>query len=184
MAISVTADRMLNHLEMVYRPGERELAKAVFELLGCECRDSGGPFLSVRVDPPTGDYLDNAMYASEVTPEQWAFEQTLQGSLESDAGQAYLDLLARAPQRAFHFGIGFSGLEQWEAAVARIADAGDNHPDLKGRIGVRAVFRPGDPGSFGDTFVQAFVHTDVVAAGLLSLGQHVELQHYYPEHRR
>lgn len=184
MAISVTADRMLNHVEMAYRPGERELAKLVFELLGCEHRDSGGPFLSVRVDPATGDFLDNAIYASEVTPEQWGFEQTLARSLDGEAGRSYLELLARAPQRAFHFGIGFAALESWEAAVARIADAGDNHPELGGRIGVRAVFRPGDPGSFGDTFVQAFVHTDVVAAGFLTIGQHIELQHYFPEHRR
>ena len=42
------------------------------------------------------------------------------------------------------------------------------------------VFRPGDPGAYTDTMVQAFVRTDVVAAGLLAFGQHVELQYQIP----
>ena len=36
------------------------------------------------------------------------------------------------------------------------------------------------PGSYTDVMVQAFVKTDVVAAGLLALGQHVELQWQLP----
>ena len=41
------------------------------------------------------------------------------------------------------------------------------------------MFAPGDPGSLTDTMIQAFVHTDVVAAGLLLLGQHFELQYHF-----
>jgi hypothetical protein len=189
MGITVSAQRLLNHVELVYRPGEREVARALFETLGCAIRDSGGPFLSAMVDPATGNYLDNVMYCSEVTTEQWAFEQALQGALGRDAelgetGRSYASLLARAPQHAFHFGITYETLAEWEEALTRIEKAGADDPDLEGRLSVRAVFRPGDPGSFGDTFVQAFIHTDVVAAGLLTLGQHIELQHYFPEHWR
>ena len=43
-------------------------------------------------------------------------------------------------------------------------------------MGVSGVFYPGGPGSITDAMVQAFVYTDVVAAGLLAFGQHVELQ--------
>jgi hypothetical protein len=187
MGITVSAPRVLNHVELVYRPGEREVAKALFEALGCTVRDSGGPFLSAMVDGPTGNFLDNVMYCSEVTKEQWALEQALQGALDDDgdlgdAGRAYAALLGRAPQHAFHFGITYDSLAAWEESLSRIEKAGADDPDLKGRLGVRKVFRPGDPGSFGDTFVQAFIHTDVVAAGLLTLGQHIELQHYFPEH--
>jgi hypothetical protein len=38
------------------------------------------------------------------------------------------------------------------------------------------VAEPGCPGSYTGTMIQAFARTDAVAAGLLSLGQHVELQ--------
>ena len=44
---------------------------------------------------------------------------------------------------------------------------------------VSGVFAPGDPGSLTDTMIQAFVHTDVVAAGLLAFGQHFELQYQF-----
>jgi hypothetical protein len=56
----------------------------------------------------------------------------------------------------------------------------DNNPELAGRVSVSGVFRPGDPGSYTDTMVQAFVRTDVIASGLLTFGQHVELQWQVP----
>ena len=150
MGITVSAERLLNHVEMVYRPGERAVARALFETLGCSVRDSGGPFLSAMV-VPSGNFLDNVMYCSEVTAEQWAFEQALQGAIEHDpdlgeANGRYAALLGRAPQHAFHFGITYDSLAEWEEALTRIEKAGADDPDLKGRLGVRKVFRPGDPG--------------------------------------
>ena len=41
------------------------------------------------------------------------------------------------------------------------------------------VFRPGDDGSVSEELVQAFVSTDVVAAGMLAFPQHIELQHWF-----
>ena len=71
------ATRRLNHVEMVYRPGERELARRVFELLGLRVSDDGGTWMFARIDPAIGDVANNACYASEMTPEQWALEQAL-----------------------------------------------------------------------------------------------------------
>ncbi len=51
---------------------------------------------------------------------------------------------------------------------------------LAGRVSVSGVFRPGDPGSYTDTMAQAFVRTDVIASGLLTFGQHIELQWQVP----
>ena len=50
------------------------------------------------------------------------------------------------------------------------------HPELDGRVTVSGVFFPGDPGAYTDRMAQAFVWTDVIASGLLTIGQHVELQ--------
>ena len=71
------AVRRLNHVEMVYRPGERELATRVFELFGMRVLDNGGTWMFAHVDPAIGDAANNACYASEMTPEQWVLEQAL-----------------------------------------------------------------------------------------------------------
>ena len=171
----------LNHVELVYRPGERELTKRVFELLGCRTMDRGGPVLTAFIDPSSSDFTNNCCYASEVTPEQLALEDALASAMNGDGAvasesRAYLDRLRREPQTAFHFGVRYPELADLEAAVERIRLAGESDPDLEGRVGVSGVFYPGGPGSITDAMVQAFVHTDVVAAGLLAFGQHVELQ--------
>jgi hypothetical protein len=175
----------LNHVELVYRPGERALAARLFELLGCRVMDRGGTFFSAFIDADTTDFLNNALYASEVTPEQWALDQALIEQLDGDddvgtTGRAYLDRLAREPQRSFHFGIRYPDLESLEAALENIEAAGRDDPELAGRVCVSGVFRPGDPNAYTDVMVQAFVKTDVVSAGLLALSQHVELQWQLP----
>ncbi|MEI8001859.1 MAG: hypothetical protein WCI50_10960 [Actinomycetes bacterium] len=174
----------LNHVELVYAPGERSLAAAWFELLGLAVRDRGGPFLSARIEPTSADFANNCLYASEVTAEQWALEAALRaattdGDLAAPA-RAYTDRVRAEPQRSFHFGIRCPSLEALEAAVDRIRHAADHAPALVGRATVSGVYRPGDPGAFTDTMVQAFVHTDVVASGLLTFGQHFELQWQVP----
>ncbi len=183
-AATATTARALNHVELVYRPGERALAARVFELLGCRPHDRGGVFLTSFVEPVESDFCNNTMYASEVTPEQWALECALADAL-ADRGQVgesaerYLDRLRREPQRSTHFGIRVPTRERLDATLDAIRDAGEHDADLAGRIRVSAVFAPGDPGSYTDAMVQAFVHTDVVAAGLLTLGQHFELQYQF-----
>ena len=163
----------LNHVELVYRPTERELAKRVFEVLGCRPVDRGGTWFTSFVDAAGADWSNNVLYASEVTPEQWAFEQTL--ATEAPQRAAYLTRLQREPQRSCHFGIRLADAAALEAACERVREAGDDG-ELAGRIRLAGVFRPGDPGAVADTMVQAFVWTDVIASGLLTLGQHIELQ--------
>lgn len=177
--------RRLNHVELVYAPGERRLAARVFELLGCRVEDRGGPFLTAYVEPGENDIANNVMYASEATPEQWAFEQALSGALRQtgtlgDAARAYQGRLRVEPQRSCHFGIRFSSHETYEAALGKIRRAGEDDPDLKGRVALSGVFRPGDPGAYSKIMIQAFVRTDVIASGMLSLGQHIELQWQLP----
>ena len=181
-AVSTTTapSKALNHVELVYAPGERPLARALFELLGCDVHDSGGPFLSARIAHGQTDLANNCLYASEVTPEQWALEQALRAELGGGSlavpGAGYLRRLRAEPQRSCHFGIRYPTIEELDATLDRIEHVEDHAPELAGRVSVSGVFRPGDPGSYTDTMVQAFVRTDVVASGLLSFGQHFELQ--------
>jgi hypothetical protein len=183
-AINDMSAKALNHVELVYAPGERDLARALFEILGCGVHDSGGPFLSAKIQPDSTDLTNNAMYASEVTDEQWALEQVLQAELADgplrDASAGYLAHLQSHPQRSCHFGIRYPSVEALDAALERIEHVSETNPELAGRVSVSGVFRPGDPGSYTDTMVQAFVRTDVIASGLLTFGQHVELQWQVP----
>jgi hypothetical protein len=175
----------LNHVEMVYRPGERALAGKVFELLGMRVLDRGGTWMTALVDPAVGDFSNNACYASEVTPEQWALEQTLAAAIERDssdvgsAARAYLDRLHSEPQRSFHFGIRFLSRDDFDATLDRVRAAHDD-AELAGRVTLARVFHPDDPGAAAPNMIQAFVRTDVVAAGVLAFGQHVELQWHLP----
>lgn len=165
--------RPLNHAELVHRPGERELTRRALEAMGCAVRDG---ITGVWI------FADEVFLVSEVTPEQWAFEEWLRERIggESDGTyQKFIDQLSVEPQRYHHLGIGFETLAAWESTVARIQNLPDTDPALAERLNVAAVFRPGDTGSFGDDFVQAFVRTDIFSVGLLTLGQTIELQHYY-----
>jgi len=176
--------RALNHVELVYRPGERELAGRVFELLGCRPQDRGGTFLTSFVEPGESDFCNNAMYCSEVTPEQWQLECALTDALASDgpvadAARAYLHRLRGEPQRSTHFGIRVPDRDRFDAVIDGLNDAAEHDPELAGRVRVSAVFAPGGEGALTDAMIQAFVHTDVVAAGLLVLGQHFELQYQF-----
>ncbi len=175
----------LNHVEMVYRPGERALAGRVFELLGMRVLDRGGTWMTALVDPDVADFSNNACYASEVTPEQWELEQVLAGTIAGDdagvghAARAYLDRLHTEPQRSFHFGIRFHSRDDFDATLERVR-ATDDDPELAGRVALVRVFHPDEPGAAAPNMIQAFVRTDVVAAGVLAFGQHVELQWHLP----
>jgi hypothetical protein len=186
--ISETGHR-LNHVEMVYRPGERALAGRVFELLGMRVLDRGGTWMTALVDPEVADFSNNACYASEVTPEQWALEQRLAAALARDdsdddddvgrAARAYLQRLRAEPQRSFHFGIRFHSRDDFDATLDRVRAATPD-PELTDRVELSGVFHPDEPGAAAPNMIQAFVRTDVVAAGVLAFGQHVELQWHLP----
>jgi hypothetical protein len=192
--------RRLNHMEMLYRPGERALAGRVFELLGMRVVDTGGEWLYAFVDSNVDDYANNACYASEVTPEQLALEHALDAamtaasglpaavesegpSIEADLGTAarqYLRRIHDEPQRTFHFGIRFYSRDDFEAALDRIRGA-TAEDDLSGRVALSGVYYPDEPGAYAPNMIQAFVKTDVVASGLLAFGQHIELQWHIPK---
>jgi hypothetical protein len=160
---------LLNHAEMVYRPGDREAARAFFETMGFEISErTGFPWLAVVVDPKAGRSGDNVMYVNESTPAQQNFEQALDQALASDSKLAYkleryLSIRRAHPQYVFHFGASVPTHGDWQERVDRLREANRDHPLLTGRIDVD-VREPGDPGALGP-LSQAFVHTDVIAAG-------------------
>jgi hypothetical protein len=174
-----------NHVEMVHRPGEAHLVKKLLTLLGFEPVVSAVPFAGTRwISSP-----DKILWVSEVTPEQWAFEQWLQAQLKesgTDESRSFHENLKRQPQKYAHFGLGLTSLNDWQGVVARLKEAAASDPELKDRITLPLVVRPEDKGSVADdsggkmgrTLYQAFLRTDILASGLLTMGQAIEIQHY------
>ncbi len=179
MPIQVEAqNRMLNHIEVVFRPGEKAMAMELFDLLGCRVRDKGGPGFIAHADGDKPSRIYNIIYVSEVSPEQWRFEEQLQRQLGQDGplADAYAGfdaLVRRLPYKATHFGVRLDSLQRFEETVARLRIT--HSSALAGRMELASVLRPGDEDSPIGFMAQAFVRTDVVAAGLLCLGQRIEV---------
>lgn len=181
VATQAGLSQRLNHVECVYRPGERDVAYALFNLMGFKIFDYvDGEVYVAAVDPPTFRDEDNDNYIAGrvVRPEQWAFDQALEHALKQEplatAFARQQEMLAATPQWGMHFGLRLNSPADWEAAVARIRDV-DTHPSpLRGRVRLLKAFRPGDPDQPFNLY-QAFVWTDVIASGSLAFGQRIEL---------
>jgi hypothetical protein len=177
---SMTPSRMLHHVAALYAPGERPLARAFLEVLGCEVFESGSPFLLARIGPAQPGLSESWVFASEVTPEQWRLEEALrsasEGGVLAEPASAYLQRLRTDPQHACHFAIRYPGGAEFDETLDRLEHVAERAPTLAGRVSISGVFRPGDRGAQSATQTQAFVYTDVVASSVLAFGQHIELQ--------
>jgi hypothetical protein len=175
-----TGARLLNHLEFVHRPGERDLVLELFALLGI--RASENTFLVGAIDPASANNVDNILAGSEAFAEQLEFDAALTNALQSEplasAYTAFRDRLRIAPQWGTHAGIRFDSLDEWQATVDRVAAADSISPSLVGRVRLEGVIPPGHPASVSIFVHQAFLWTDVIAGGSLALGQQFELQHF------
>lgn len=173
---------ILSHFETVYRPGERALAAQLFKALGLSVSESGKYVLGFVGDTASGNLFENSITASEVTPEHWEFEQVLDKELNrpeiASLREKYVRALKTAPQNRPHFGLAFSSLESWKAALAGFERALEEHPELKGRAEIASKFVPGSEGAQTDYLHHAFIHTDIIGATGLSLGLIIEFQHY------
>jgi hypothetical protein len=170
----------INHVEMIFQPGEREAARAFFEALGFGVSDFG-PWLFILIDPKTANAVDNVMYASEPVPAQQQFEDRLQRAIANDpelstALDHFRSVRPAHPQYMFHFGASIPTHEEWAERTERVREAANTHPLLKGRVDV-SVFNPGDPGSVGPVH-QTFALTDILSTGTLQTGLIFELQWY------
>lgn len=176
---------MLSHVEAVYRPGERQLAIALFEALGWMTRDTGtkspagSTYVSVH---PDHDYrsLDNAIYLSEMPAEQRRMDDILRQGIAADpelraARDRYREMADQRPYGLSHIAVRYPSFESLERALARFDDR--LTPELRSRINIR-VFRPGDSEDIGDDSIQAFLYTDLAVCGISAFGQVFEIAAY------
>jgi hypothetical protein len=180
--------RMVNHLATFYQPGEQHLAVKVYEALGCRVSATtfgeGNQGLVFHVEPDEDDLVNNVIYAAEVSPVQWQFEQELRGAVgEREALKralaAYGAQRQNQPESVTHFGIRYASFATLKRALKQLEE--DLDPELQGRLKVTQVSQlPAGTAFLTEDVISAFVVTDVIAAGLLILGQTIELQAQQP----
>lgn len=180
------ARRVLSHIETVYRPGERHLVLLLLNGLGLKIEETHGYILGFIDERTETNHLENMISASEITPEHWKFEQALTAAINrpelAELSTSYQHALKTQPQTRPHFGMAYSSMTEWEATVERIRRMLEEHPELRGRIELASLFKPGDPGSQSDYLQHAFIYTNVIGSSCLSLGLVIELQYYFHKH--
>ena len=182
--ISEYRGNLLNHVETLYRPGERDLAIRLAEALGCTISDTGfkgdgsETFLAVHPNPSDPNPQNNAFYMSPMRPEQEALEDHLRQLSGKDGDfkrrlEAYRAAARTKPFGVPHFALRYSSGKAVQDAADRISAA------LASKLGDRLhlrVFRPGDADAAVDDLVQGFLHQDVIVSGSFLYGQLIELQ--------
>ena len=181
------APRRLNHVEFAHRPGEGELAIALFEALGCTWYSVDvppyGAYVVVRLDDtPHGE---NDMFASQAEPAQLALEAALQARIAADepfaaAAADYRRLQRDLPFRATHIGLRLPNTRDFDTAVARLSELARGA--FAARLSVGSVTERSleESRASWSPLKQLWLWTDVISTGLLTFGQQIELQTYEP----
>lgn len=179
--------RLLNHVEAVYRPGERDLAIEMAQALGLTVTDTGfrsaagsPTFLAVHPCSDDCDPANNVFYVSEMTNEHQALDKRLGELLEQDPELAatvgaYTSKAVGNPSGIPHFGIRYRSFGEVEEAAKAVAELA---PKLAGRPLNFDLFKPKDAAEPAVT--QSFLYQDVIVAGPSVLGQLIELQSHRP----
>ena len=174
----------LNHVELLYQRGDRELAMELLQMLGCttiptpQVNETGSTYICVHPDDDDQDPVNNVLYLSEIRPPQYDLEEVLKVSISRDKAltdvvDAYRHRARTLPYGIPHFGLRFPSFESIEPVLDRLENCTD--PAITGRMSVMAI-RPGNDAALTDDLIQAFVYTDIIATGLFCLGQVIELQ--------
>jgi hypothetical protein len=175
---------LLNHLEALYRPGDRALAIEFVEALGCTATDTGfetetgASYISVHPFEAGSDPLNNVFYVSEMLPGQVQLEDLMRAKIEGDAEieaalAGYREKAKSFPFGIPHFGLRYPSVESLQPVLDRFDK--ELSPALKARVTVHPIQVFESSGSVPKV-TQAFVYTDVVVTGSSVFGQLIELQ--------
>lgn len=175
---------LLNHLEAVYRPGDRELAKEFFGVLGLVVKEfsftSNSPSQMFAVHPEEADQdiTNNIIFLHQMSPAHAEFDALVRERCQSDPALAeaharFRETMQAAPGGTPHFGLRFRSMKALDAVTERLRTQVSNA--LRDRVTVSALppypARPGVP-----NIRQVFVYTDVVTTSPAGYGQLIELQ--------
>ncbi|HEX7819541.1 MAG TPA: hypothetical protein VF463_02860 [Sphingobium sp.] len=182
-AIKDYAGKLLNHVETLHRPGDRDIAIELAEVLGCAITDTGfasetgTTFLAAHPNPDDRNVQNNVFYMSEMTAAHLALETRLEQLSQVDPDlkttlDGYRQMARSRPFGVPHFAIRYTSAASVEEVAARLDAASAK---LRERVNLR-IFRPGDADGAVDTLIQGFLYQDVIVSGSFLMGQLIELQ--------
>jgi hypothetical protein len=174
---------LLNHLEAIYRPGDRELAVELVEALGLVATEitftkSSNPLIAIHPNADDPDSTNNVIFLYEMSPTQVQFEDLMQKKIAGDpelrdAMKSYRERARKIPASIPHFGLRYPSADALDPVVGRLQN--NRSPALRERVAV--VEMPAyEPIEGLPNIKQVFVYTDVFAAGPTTYGQAIELQ--------
>lgn len=181
--ISEYEGSFLNHMEGIYRPGDRELAVELVEALGLvaaeiQFTENSRPTLAVHPNPGDRDPTNNVFFLYEMPERQKKvidlMEQKIAADPElRDAVQDYRETAAKMPAVMPHFGLRYGSAAELQKVMDRLEH--ELSPALKERVGVfeMPAYEPID--GLPD-IRQVFVRTDVFSVGAAGFEQAIELQ--------
>ena len=197
----------LGHLALHYRtPEDGRLGARLLELLGFARVPSptGFPYHHYVLDPHMGDEANQILFIVEQPAALRELATVIRENLKVDQpGEHPVVAKVRAghdsdPEYDLHLGVLFSSLEEIEARILRIQEAGQNDPELRGRVrtilnrarpGTKAVdlrmdqspiFKGVERYTYGKHGIQAFVETDLFVTGPLGAKFVFELDYVFP----
>jgi hypothetical protein len=174
---------LINHLEGLYRPGEKDLAREVVEALGLTAvevvfAEGAPPLISVHPNADDRDATSNVMFLAEMSPAAAELEERLASCIAADEGlsvamTAYQEKARTKPGGIPHFGLRYRSHEALDAVKERLSS--EVTPELAERVTVTEMppykAAPGLP-----NIRQVFVYTDAFFVGPATFGQLIELQ--------
>lgn len=175
--------QFLNHLEAVYRPGDRRLAREFLTALGLYVEDysvtdpDATSMLAIHFEPADRDSTNNVIFLHQMSAPQAAFDTLLQAKLADDdalvsAHAKFLEAIKSYPGATPHFGIRYRSMRAVDEAIGRLNSVSE---ELKRRLSVDEMppypARPGMP-----DIRQVFVQSDVISTSPAGFGQTIELQ--------
>lgn len=172
---------LMNHLNTVYRPGERDLVIALARALGLTVVEiplsETHSMIAGHINADDPDILNNVVYFFEMSPTQARLEATVRDRLDKDpelkaAVADYHATAAQQPDSTPHIGLQLRSNEQLDAIKENL---GNLDQPLRDRVQVTEMPSYGVVADFPD-MRQVFVHTDVFTAGSGAYGQVIELQ--------
>jgi hypothetical protein len=173
----------LNHVELMHRPGEGELATLFFETLGCTVEDLTDGFgasrriMGVFAGKDEHDALNNVLYLSEFREPHRQLDDVLTRLMRDDdelrTAIELHDEVRSKPGDVTHFGLRYPTFEALGAVVDRLQNSLPE--ELAGHVTVYPSAPVALPALAAEVD-QAFVHTDVIGSGLFPFGQLIELQ--------
>jgi hypothetical protein len=177
----------LNHVELLHRPGEGELATLFFETLGCTVVDLTDVFgatrrlMGVFHGTEERDALNNVLYLSEFREPHRQLDDALSRLMQDDhelrTAIEQHDQVRSKPGDVTHFGLRYASFEALGVVVDRLRNS------LPEELAERVTVYPSAPVALPELTAevdQAFVHTDVIGTGLFPFGQLIELQAQRP----